>query len=192
MTITFKRFSGNDRMSEETTCYTTDVLFEGKLIGSCRNDGRGGEGFFQRDPKVGPDLLDRAEQWVREQVYREEDGSPAMFDGKIMAMERIGEYCDYLACEVMNEKRVVAQVKRKLRTSTLFVDPARNNDIFAIKGPYKGQPMKQAIEQRYPGATVLNELPVEKVVSAFKAVWQREAQAAKAQAEGPGKRKASP
>lgn len=192
MAITFKRFSGNERMSEETMCYATDVLFEGKPIGSCRNDGRGGEGFFQQASGVDEKLLERAADWVRQQVYREEDGSAATFDGKIMTMERIGEYCDYLACEVMNEKRVVSQVKRKLRTSVLFVDPARNNDIFAIKGPYKGQPMKQAIEQRYPGAVVLNDLPIDQAVAAFKAVSLREAEAAKANAATPARRKSSP
>ena len=169
MSITFKRFHGSDRMSQETTCYDTDVLFDGQPLGHCRNDGNGGQGIFHTKAGVDAKLVERAEAWAKQQIYRELDGSAALMDGKPMTMDSIDEYCDYLASETMDEKRIVAQVKRHLKSKALFLDPARDNDIISLKGAYTGQAMKEAIEKRYPGAIILNELPLEQAVSAFKA-----------------------
>lgn len=40
--ITLSKIYFSERMSEETNCFTTNVLLDGKLIGEARNEGRGG------------------------------------------------------------------------------------------------------------------------------------------------------
>jgi hypothetical protein len=42
MKIELKRVSFNERMSEETNCFVADLYINGKKVGECSNDGRGG------------------------------------------------------------------------------------------------------------------------------------------------------
>lgn len=184
MALTFKRFHGSERLSQETTAYDTDVLFNGRPLGSCRNDGHGGEGFFRPLPGVEASVLEQASAWAKTQVYLEIDGSPSLDHlNRPMRMDGIAEYCDYLADRTMSEKRVLATVKRQLKKHALFTDPARGGDVFALKGAYAGDATKAAIEQRYPGAVVLNAVPLEQAVAAFQAQEVRQLQATRAQAQ---------
>jgi hypothetical protein len=42
MKIELKKISFNERMSEETNCFVADLYINGKKVGYCKNDGRGG------------------------------------------------------------------------------------------------------------------------------------------------------
>jgi hypothetical protein len=42
MKIELKRISVSERMSEETNCFVADLYINGKKVGECKNDGRGG------------------------------------------------------------------------------------------------------------------------------------------------------
>lgn len=174
MSITFKRFHASARLSEETVAYDTDVLFNGKPLGSCRNDGRGGEGYFHVHKDVPKETIEQANAWARSQHYRESDGSVALGpDGNPLTMGGIAEYCDYLAEETLVQQQYTAAVKRKLKKNAFFTDPARGGEIFALKNAYSGLAMKDAIEKRYPGAVVLNALSVESAIEVFKANDER-------------------
>lgn len=174
MSITFKRFHASARLSEETVAYDTDVLFNGKPLGSCRNDGRGGEGYFHVHKDVPKETIEQAHAWARSQHYRESDGSVALGpDGNPLTMGGIAEYCDYLAEETLVQQQYTAAVKRKLKKNAFFTDPARGGEIFALKNAYSGPAMKDAIEKRYPGAVVLNALSVESAIEVFKANDER-------------------
>lgn len=168
MTITFKRFHASARLSEETVAYDTDVLFDGKPIGSCRNEGRGGQGFFRAKADADPAVLEQAQAWACQQPYLEEDGSTATMDGKPLIVQSIDEYCDLLAERTLADKQEMAQVKRMLKKRAVFSDPARGGDIFSLQGVYTGERMKAAIEQRYPGAIVLNAIPIEQAIELFR------------------------
>lgn len=175
MSITFKRFHASARLSEETVAYDTDVLFNGKPLGSCRNDGRGGEGYFHAHKDVPKETIEQANAWARSQHYRESDGSVALGpDGNPLTMGGIAEYCDYLAEETLVQQQYTAAVKRKLKKNAFFTDPARGGEIFALKNvSYSGPAMKDVIEKRYPGAVVLNALSVESAIEVFKANDER-------------------
>lgn len=185
MSITFKKFQGSAALSQETAAYDTTVLFNGKVIGACRNDGNGGEGFFREDRTVDPALIKQAEAWARTQHYTELDGSVAKGpQGEPMFMGSVAEYCDYLAEETISHKQMVSQIKRQLKKSILISDPARDGDIFALKGTYT-EALKPAIEKRYPGVTILNAVPIEQAVLLFNQQEDRlrKAQAAKVAAD---------
>jgi len=42
MKIELKKISFYERMSEETNCFAADLYINGKKVGECKNDGRGG------------------------------------------------------------------------------------------------------------------------------------------------------
>ena len=46
MKIEIKKISFNERMSEETNCFVADLYINGKNVGECKNDGRGGCTFY--------------------------------------------------------------------------------------------------------------------------------------------------
>lgn len=42
MKIELRKISFNERMSDETNCFVADLYLDGKKVGECNNDGRGG------------------------------------------------------------------------------------------------------------------------------------------------------
>jgi len=56
MKIELKNITYNERMSEETLCFVADLYINGKKVGECKNDGRGGgndyRGYTHEDNKI--------------------------------------------------------------------------------------------------------------------------------------------
>lgn len=184
MSITFKRFHADARLSQETCAYDTDVLFEGKLIGHCDNDGRGGEGRFHASElaRATPGLLAQADAWAKQQAYHDPDGAVATdHEGKPLIVGGIAEYCDLLAEESLAYKQEMAQIKRHMKAKTLISDPAREGDIFAIKTVYRGQATQDLVEKHYPGAIVLNALTADDALKLFREQSRRVEARAKAE-----------
>lgn len=177
--ITFKSFQSYERMSEETTAYDTKVFFEGKPLGTCSNRGTGGQGSFHRAEGVTQATLEKAHAWAVSQTYKEPDGSVSQLDGKPMQFDSIEDYCDYLAHETHENKMVLGQLKRSLKTKTLFIDPAREPGIYQLARVYS-EALKTALEAKYPGATVLNALPMDKALDLYKQESVRMAKAEQA------------
>lgn len=57
--ISLSSFRHYSRMSEETFCFSTNVRYKGKQIGTASNDGRGGMTNFYHKVDVKVDLYDR-------------------------------------------------------------------------------------------------------------------------------------
>ena len=51
LAITLKRFQHYPRMSEETTAFNSDILYEGVTVGTAENDGHGGCTFVHLNDK---------------------------------------------------------------------------------------------------------------------------------------------
>lgn len=51
LAITLKRFQHYPRMSEETTAFNSDILYEGVTVGTAENDGHGGCTFIHLNDK---------------------------------------------------------------------------------------------------------------------------------------------
>lgn len=167
MAITFRKFTASARLSEETTAYDTEVLFDGKHIGHCRNDGRGGMGFFVAKPGVDDATIEAAQAWARAQPILEVDGTQMEIRGQKAFFERIEDYCDHLADETLAHRQLASQIKRLLKTHILLIDPQGEPGVRKIKQAW-GPHLKAAVLKRYPQATILNALPVEQAIEAAK------------------------
>ena len=168
MALTFRKFSANARLSEETTAYATDVLWKGKLLGHCRNDGRGGMGIFHRAEGVKPGAMEEALEWVKTQHYEEPDGSPSTHNGKILGFDHIEDYCDYLAGRQMAEKQLRQQAQRALKRHIVFEDPAAGPGLFQVNQVFHPA-VVPALLKRHPQAVILNTLPMEEAIEKFRA-----------------------
>jgi len=65
MKIELKRISFSERMSEETNCFVADIYIDGKKIGSCKNDGRGGPTEYHGNTKADNELIEKAEAYCK-------------------------------------------------------------------------------------------------------------------------------
>lgn len=61
--VTLKSLKVHDDMSEETTCFSASLYFDGKRVGTVRNDGRGGCHMYDVPHKK----LRELEEWARTQ-----------------------------------------------------------------------------------------------------------------------------
>lgn len=166
MSITFKKFHASARLSEETVAYDTQVFFEGKKIGSCRNEGRGGEGHLMIERDVDQALVDRAEQWVKQQYYMDDDQIALDHNGLPMQFDRIAEYCDYLAEKTLADKQLKAYTQRTLKKYIVVKPLESPDDLLFYKGPYNDA-KRNALISKHPGAHILNDLPIEKSMELF-------------------------
>lgn len=167
MSIAFRSFTANARLSQETTAYDTKVMFQGKLLGTCRNDGRGGMGHFRQDDSTSPETMAAAEAWVKTQFYTEDDGTPLIIDGKAVSYDRIEDYCDALADQTLADRELATQCRRLLKKHVLLLDESTGPGILQINQPYQER-LDAAIKKRHPNAVILNTLPLEQVMKAFR------------------------
>ena len=55
-----------ESLSEETTCFTSNLYINGKLTGYCENLGHGGNTFINGKDKESQDLIDKVDKWCKE------------------------------------------------------------------------------------------------------------------------------
>lgn len=167
MSLTFRKFSASARLSQESTAYDTQVLFDGTPIGTCSNEGRGGMGHFRPAAGVDADRVQQAEEWARQQPVQEADGSPMVYEGRVVHHEGIADYCDSLADRTLEEARLRRTLKRLLKSKVVFTnEKAKGPGVFQINCPWTKE-FEPEFRKRYPDAIVLNELPFEAAMEAF-------------------------
>ena len=65
MKIELKKISFNERMSDETNCFIADLYINGKKVGECNNEGRGGPTDYHGDSKEANVLIKEAEEYCK-------------------------------------------------------------------------------------------------------------------------------
>jgi len=65
MKIELKKISFNERMSDETNCFVADIYIDGKKVGYCKNDGRGGCTEYHGNTKADNELIEKAEAYCK-------------------------------------------------------------------------------------------------------------------------------
>jgi hypothetical protein len=65
MNIELKKISFSERMSDETNCFIADLYINGKKVGSCNNDGRGGCTNYGGNSKEDQKIIKEAEAYCR-------------------------------------------------------------------------------------------------------------------------------
>jgi hypothetical protein len=65
MKIELKKISFSERMSEETNCFVADLYINGKRVGECKNDGRGGCTNYYGTEKYHSDIIKEAEAYCK-------------------------------------------------------------------------------------------------------------------------------
>lgn len=153
--IELKNIHHNERLSDETNCYSADLWFKGKKIGQVRNYGHGGEDVFLGDGAA----YAEADAWVK--ANRE-----AQDYGGIVMPPTVEDECSRILTDWLMRRDMRATLKK----AALYTKPG-SAGIFEAK--YKGRiaPDKALFDQiraKYAGATVLNELPEDEAFKLFR------------------------
>ena len=65
MKIELKRIQFSERMSEETNCFVADLYINGKKVGECKNDGKGGCSDYYGSTPENNQLIRQAEDYFK-------------------------------------------------------------------------------------------------------------------------------
>lgn len=74
MKIELKKIEYNERMSEETLCFVADLYINGKKVGYCKNDGRGGCTDYNGHTKEDNQIIADAENYCKTLPKAKVDG----------------------------------------------------------------------------------------------------------------------
>ena len=141
--FSFKRFTSNQRLSEETLAYAADLYLDGRKVGSVRNDGRGGSDEIHFDPEHRAAIEAAVEaEWIEPEYMAEiraqfpdRDETPPNLYGKL---EDIAAALCGVEAEKKEAKRIEAWIRRTAKGyrakgfPTVLV--ARNGDEVRIAG----------------------------------------------------------
>jgi hypothetical protein len=146
--------------SQETSCFTADVLWNGKKVAIADNDGHGGETFVRW--LLGSTLVKEVEAWVA--------GLPTVkfnFAGEeLFRAQRIGQIVDDLFYKWLGEREAArlqkkwekAREKVKAAGGVFFVMKVGEDSFMEIKSaPANVEKWKKKTIEENPGATVYFE-----------------------------------
>lgn len=98
--VELKNLKIHDDMSEETTCFSASIYFDGKKIGTVQNKGRGGShNYYWSDNEAGR----RLNEWAKAQ--------PTEFE-----FDKLDQFIDGL----IDKAEILAQLKRWVKKATIF------------------------------------------------------------------------
>ena len=146
-------------LSEETYAYTATVYKDGKRLCYVKNDGQGGSDmqhpvapFTHQDVRDVSDWLKASTPKVKAHGYEVD------VDLDLWCHDRLGDY-------IQSRK-----LKSDLRGKVLMVEGGK---LFAMSlTKFKGHPVDKVIDhvaKKYPKAPILNRLPFEQALEAYKA-----------------------
>lgn len=146
-------------LSEETTCFTASVYWEGRKIGTASNRGRGGStDVYIADA----DKRTEVAAWAKANPIESD------FGGESFTFDSIEDHVDELVTQWQNTD----DLKKLTRKKVLFVDggkllavnprsPASVPLPLALAGAIK------VVKEKYREAQVLNELPEKEAVALY-------------------------
>lgn len=113
MKIELKKFYSNERFSEETNCFQSELYLNGKKVGYCSNDGKGGPTSYHGIEHYWSEDIKRMEEYCKTLppiVYtKEKDGMDFTIN---MTLEH---YIDNLVQEQLDKKEKKKKEKDMLK-----------------------------------------------------------------------------
>lgn len=142
------------RMSEETTAFDSEVWLTGVRVGHAKNDGRGGMTFFDMvrgdaRAKILADAYETKQQARVTAEYTKQIGEP----------RHTVNVWEWDIDQLVYRAEVQASIKRRTRRSVLMIEDGKE-----YRFPVGGRSVQAVIahvREKYPEATVLNNLPIE-------------------------------
>ena len=165
--IELKKISVNQRMSEETHCYSADLYVDGVKWGEVCNRGHGGGDDFRGVAGKDYDDLNKLDKVIAE-TYDKVDCTDIGAPGTTLDMS-LEIICGDLVNDFLMEKQAKAIVKNKIAFTKGAMKPGE--PLYTL--PLKGKPEEAGIayvKKTYADAVILNEMDIPARVAALRMV----------------------
>ncbi len=168
--ITIKNLQYAEFASEETHCYQATIYVDGNRFCKGQNDGHGGcDNYWSiagdepahvlatqiaaLDAKI---KVERADDWKTEE---RPDGSEYSF----------GPDFEWMVGDAIAEALILKDMKADFRRHWIFTKPGKDG-LFTIKNHKEtAHLIPDHMEKKYPGAVILNNLPIDEALVIFRA-----------------------
>ena len=156
MKIELKNLKINERMSEETTCFSATVYVDGKRAFEACNRGHGGPNEYHGDYEAAQKYAASLPPYVMK-----EEGETC----EEMTIRSLPYDLDMLIDDLINDAQYEKLIKRDLK----YVAIVKDCKYYTTKAPNTPE-MVAAVQKKYPTATILNTMPMTEVVSLLKSL----------------------
>lgn len=153
--LSLKKVQYSASLSEETSAFTADVYFDGKRLAHASNRGCGGSTDIY--PYEGQrERLKEAEEYA--QTFQD----VITMDGK---QHDLGKHSvESIVGDLLDEYLAAKDLKRLLKTTVGIV----GTKVLQMKAPYSDRTAEH-FRRQHPDVVLLNELPFDEALAAFKA-----------------------
>jgi hypothetical protein len=161
--LELKSISVNQRLSEETYCYSARLFWNGKHVADVGNRGHGGpdEAHVVKGQEA---AFAEAEAFVKSLPP-----IPSEYSKDGLAMD-LDLWCGVTLDEYMKEREVKLALRRDLKKSVVFI---RDGELFNMTFKDKAPISKKHIDYvktKHPSAKIVNELPGAEALSIYRAL----------------------
>lgn len=183
--ITLRNVKYAQFASQETACFEATVYVDGRKFCHVHNDGHGGCNFYQpinggRGGDLDAARLEIARQ-INPQVVERYEGKRALVEEKSFedleteyegnywerGVRYLEEFWDGLCGKLLTDSLYERDLRRACAREVIFVKPGVSG-LFQIKHRHRVAEATAHIKQKYPGATILNELPILEAVALYR------------------------
>ena len=160
--ISLKNIKHSEFASQETHCFEASLYFDGKRIGKVGNDGHGG-----------CDWVDVTDQAAFETMQKFINTLPAITcgwdDPKTGKPATVPQCLETICCDLVNIHLSKKDLQAIMRRTAVFRLNGELREI-GYKGSRKpDQGLFDHVMKKYPGAEILNNMPIEQAVTIYRA-----------------------
>lgn len=167
MKFELRKITHNERLSEETNCYSADLYVDGVLTAHVGNRGHGG--CDEQRPAKGKSHkdLEAIEAWIKANMPSE-TVRDMVIDGKPLVIE---PSLEHVCGDLLTAHLIERDIKKALAKTVCFAVPGEGSGIRNYKGKH-AEPMKAKLiehtRKQHPTAVIFNELPIAEAVRLWK------------------------
>lgn len=141
MKIELRKFTANEKFSEETLMFCADLYLDGKKVGTVENDGHGGPSWARyNDPEAGK----RIAAWIKtlppEVSKWDDEGNPISESGKPGTLIAWTE--DFFFSDLAEKMQRAKHEKRALAKRQKFAAAARTRGMVAFYAEWSSGSMR--------------------------------------------------
>ena len=156
MNLELKNLKINERLSEETTCFTATVYVDGKRAFDVANRGNGGPNEYYGNYEAAQKYAASLPPYVIK-----DEGETC----EEMTIRSLPYDLDMLIDDLINDAQYEKMIKRDLKCIALIKD-CKYYTTKAANTPE----MIAVVKQKYPTATILNTMPIKEAVALCKSL----------------------
>lgn len=139
--IELKSLKVYESMSEETTCFQGNLYIDGKLVGYCKNDGRGGSTNIHGNSLEDNKLIQKVDEWCKKQQIRHTDNT--------IEWDSLEDRIDELVYEFQLKKdkeKFVKKMNKSMLTNLVFTKQSEDEELnsYSVLG-WKGHTIEKML-----------------------------------------------